>query len=293
MSPINSLGNGGLVGEGLSGAGLAGRGLAGGGGVSVFSLKPPQDFRGRVSAAIPTAGIILPEAKDVPTDPVVYSISNLPSGLSFNATTRAVTGTPSTAHATRAVVYTATDSSSPAEVLTQTFQFPVVSSTADLTLDDWNNRGYGLETRTPYILALLESTVQVGFSNIIVWRQPPSGSTIGLLIDEDDNFSTDFSGMTFTAAGETIFASRMDFLISQDRVELREATTPDVHFGSYINVTLGAPSLFLQTLAGGEQELAYDRGFGGNAQWRRSSPDIGAFLSTIDSGIRYILAVAP
>ena len=262
-----------------------------GGEPPVFSLRSPRNYRGRVAAAIPTAGLVLPAASNAPTDPVTYSIANLPSGLAFDASTRKITGSPTAAHAAREVTYTATDSSTPAEVLAQTFEFPVVSSTADLTLDDWNNRGYGLETRTPYILALLESTVQVGFSNIIVWRQPPSGSTIGLLVDEDGNFSTDFSGMTFTAAGETLFVSRMDFLISQDRVELRETT--DAHFGGYISGTLGAPSLFLQTLAGGEQEVPYDRGFGANAQWRRDTPDLGAFLSTIDSGVLYILAVAP
>ena len=256
-----------------------------------FTLPTPRDYRGRVGAAIPSGGIVLKAARGG-TAPITHSISNLPSGLSFDAGTRTITGSPTTAHATRAVVLTATDASTPAEVLTATFKFPVVSTTAGLTRDDWDNRGYGLETRTTYILALLQGTVNVGSANVIVWRQPPSGSTIGLLLDEDGNATADFSDMTFTAGGESIFASRMDFLVSQDRVELREATTPDVHFGSYINVTLGAPSLFMQTLADGEQVLGYDRGFGANAQWRRSSPDLGAFLQTIDSGVRYLLAVA-
>ena len=256
-----------------------------------FSLSTPRDYRGRVGAAIPSGGIILKGASGG-TAPITHAVSNLPSGLSFSATTRAITGTPSAAHSTRAVVLTATDASTPAEVVAATFQFPVVGSTAALTRDDWDNRGYGLETRTTYLLALLQGTVQVGFSNITVWRQPPSGSTIGLLLDDDGNATTDFSGMTFTAAGETIFASRMDFLVSQDRVELREATTPDVHFGTYINVTLGAPSLFPRTLDDDEKTLTYDRGFGANAQWRRSNPDLGAFLQTIDSGVRYLLGVA-
>ena len=256
-----------------------------------FSLPTPRDYRGRVGAAIPSSGIVLKAARGGQS-PVVYAITNLPSGLSFNAGTRAITGSPSAAHATRAVVLTATDSSTPAEVVTATFQFPVVSTTAALTRDDWDNRGYGLETRTTYILALLQGTVNVGSANVIVWRQPPSGSTIGLLLDEDGNATADFSDMTFTASGASIFASRMDFLISQDRVELREATTPDVHFGSYLSSTLGAPNLYLRTLDDGEQTLSWDRGFGGNGQWRRSSPDIGAFLQTIDSGVRYLLAVA-
>ena len=256
-----------------------------------FSLPAPRDYRGRVGAAIPSGGIVLPAARGGKS-PITYSLATLPSGLAFDAATRTITGSPTTAHATRAVVLTATDASTPAEVLTATFQFPVVSSSAAITRDDWDNRGYGMETRTTYILALLQSTVTVGSSNITVWRQPPSGSTIGLLLDDDGNATTDFSDMTFTAGGETIFASRMDFLISQDRVELREATTPGVHFGSYLSSTLGAPSLFLATLADGENELTWDRGFGANGQWRRSSPDIGSFLQTIDSGVRYLLAVA-
>ena len=256
-----------------------------------FSLSTPRDYRGRVGAAIPSGGIILKGASGGMA-PITHSITNLPSGLSFNAGTRAITGTPSAAHATRAVVLTATDSSTPAEVVTATFQFPVVSTTAALTRDDWDNRGYGLETRTTYILALLQGTVNVGSANVIVWRQPPSGSTIGLLLDEDGNATADFSDMTFTADGASIFVSRMDFLVSQDRVEFREATTPDVHFGSYLSTTLGAPNLYLRTLDDGEQTLSWDRGFGGNGQWRRSSPDIGAFLQTLDSGVRYLLAVA-
>ena len=257
-----------------------------------FSLKTPRDYRGRVGAAIPSGGILLPAAKNPKARPVTHSVANLPAGLSFDAGTRIITGSPTTAHATRAVVLTATDSSTPAEVVTATFQFPVVSTTAALTRDDWDNRGYGLETRTTYLLALLQGTVLVGSNNITVWRQPPAGSTIGLLIDEDGNFTTDFSDMTFTASGASIFVSRMDFLVSQDRVEFRESESPDVHFGAYLSSTLGSPSLYMRTLAGGEQEVPYDRGFGANGQWRRSSPDLGAFLRGIDTGVRYLLAVA-
>ena len=257
-----------------------------------FALPRLRAYRGRINVAIPAAGIILPEAKNPTTTPVVYSVTNLPTGLSFAPASRTVTGTPTAAHATRQVTYTATDSSTPAEVVTATFKFPVVGSTALITRDDWDNRGYGLETRTTYLLALLEGTVNVGASNVTVWRRPPDGAAIGLLLDDDGNTLTDYTDMTFTAGGETVFASRMTFLISQDRVELREATSPDVHFGNYISTTLGGPSLFLRTLADGENELTWDRGFGANGQWRRSSPDIGAFLQTIDSGVRFLVGVA-
>ena len=256
-----------------------------------FSLKTPRSFRGRVGAAIPSNGIILKAARGG-TAPITHTVSGLPSGLAFNVGTRAITGDPIAVHATREVTYTATDSSTPAEVVTATFQFPVVGRTAALTRDDWDNRGYGLETRTVYLLALLQGTTDVGGGDTTVWRRPPDGASIGLLLDDDGNTIRDLTDMTFNAGGETILASRMTFLVSQDRVELREATTPDVHFGTYISTTLGAPSLYLRTLDDGEQTLSWDRGFGANGQWRRSSPDIGAFLQTIDNGVRYLLGVA-
>ena len=256
-----------------------------------FSLPTPRAFRGRVGAAIPSGGIVLRAATGGKA-PVVHTLAGLPSGLAFNVGTRTISGDPIAVHATREVTLTATDSSTPAQVATATFQFPVVGRTAALTRDDWDNRGYGLETRTTYLLALLEGTVDVGSSNTTVWQRPPSGSNVGLLLDDDGNSLTDLSNMTFTAAGETVLASRMTFLFSQDRIELREATTPDVHFGSYLSTTLGAPSLYLRTIDDGEQTLSWDRGFGANGQWRRSSPDIGAFLQTIDSGVRFLVGVA-
>ena len=261
-----------------------------GGGPKVFGLSAVRSYRGRVNAVIPTAGIQLPAAVNG-TPPYTYTATGLPAGLSFGASLRRITGMPTTAHASREVSYTATDSETPANTVTRTFQFPVVGSTAPITRDDWDNRGYGLPARTTYLLALLQGTVNVGSANATVWRRPPDGGAIGLLLDDDGNLIADLANMTFTAAGASIPVSRMTFLVSQDRVELRESVVPDVHFGSYISSTLGSPSLFLR-VGNSQNELPYDRGFGSNAQWRRSVPDIGAFLQTIDSGVRYLLAVA-
>ena len=223
-----------------------------------FSLKTPRSYRGRVGVAIPSSGIILPKARGGKA-PVAHSISNLPSGLSFNAGTRAVTGNPTSAHATRAVTYSATDSSTPAETVNATFQFPVVSSSADITRDDFDHRGYGLSTRTTYLLALLESTVNVAGSDVIVFRRPPqSGAEIGSLLDDDGNALTDQAGLTITAAGESVAVDQIQFLISSDRVELKESTS--LHFGTYIATTLSAPSLYLR-IGSDENEISYDRGF--------------------------------
>ena len=255
-----------------------------------FSLRTPRDYRGRVGAAIPTGGIIL-KAASGGTKPVTHSISNLPVGLSFDATTRAITGSPTGTYTTREVTYTATDASTPAAVVTVAFQFPVVSSTAAITRADFDHRGYGLSTRTVYLLALLQGTVNVGSSNVTVWQRPPSGTSIGLLLDDDGNPLTDLANMTFEAAGETILVTRMTFLVGQDRIELREAETPDIHFGTFINTTLAAPQMTLR-VGTAENTISYDRGYGATAQWRRSNPDLGGFLQTFDNGTRMLLAVS-
>ena len=254
-----------------------------------FSLPVPRDFRGRVGAAIPTGGILLPAARGGKS-PVAYSISNLPSGLSFNATTRAVTGNPTNAHATRAVTYSATDASSPAETISATFQFPVVSSSSAITRDDFDHRGYGLSARTVYLLALIQSTVNVAGSNVVVFRRPPrTGAEAGTLLDDDGSTLTDLSDMTITAAGESVLVDQIEFQIGTDRVEFRESTA--AHFGTFIGTTLGAPTLYMR-IGSDENEINYERGFSNNASWRRTTPDLGTFLQGFDSGVRMLLAVS-
>ena len=253
-----------------------------------FSLPTPRDYRGRVGSAIPSGGIILKAARGG-TAPVTHTVSGLPSGLAFNTGTRTITGDPIAVHATREVTLTATDSSTPAQVVTATFQFPVVGRTAALTRDDFDHRGYGLSTRTTYLLALLQSTVAVGSGNVTVWRRPPDGANIGLLLDDDGNTISDLTEMTFAAAGEIIPVTRMTFFVSQDRVELRKSVSG--HFGTFINSTLNAPQMTLQ-IGTESNTINYERGFTANAQWRRSSPDLGAFLQTFDSGVRMLFAVS-
>ena len=240
-----------------------------------FSLKTPRDYRGRVGAAIPSGGIILPEAKNGQS-PVTHSIANLPVGLAFDATTRAITGSPTGTYTTREVTYTATDSSTPAEVVNVTFQFPVVGSTALITRDDWDNRGYGLETRTTYLLFLLESESDVGFSDDDLWRRPPaSGTETGLLLDDDGNTITDYSDMTFTQAGEALFIERVLIQSGTDRVVFYKSGGR--HFGEFVREVLGppTPSIFMR-VGNDEQEVPYSRAFRNDYQCRRTSPDLGA-----------------
>ena len=256
-----------------------------------FSLKTPRHYRGRVGAAIPTAGIILPTGRGG-TKPITYSIADLPAGLAFDATTRAITGSPTSAHATRSVTYTATDSSTPAEVINVTFEFPIVASTAAATYDDWDNRGYGLETRETFLLALLESTVNVTGADATVWRRPPSsGTEAGQLLDDDGNTITDYSEMTFTQDGEMLFVERVLFRVGSDRVVLYKSGGR--HFGEFVRDVLGPPTPDVYLRIGADEELVpYERAFRNDYQCRRTSPDLGAFLQGFDVGTHVLLGVA-
>ena len=60
--------------------------------------------------------------------PLAYSIANLPSGLTFNTSTRKITGTPTTEEA-KTVTYTVTDADN--DVDSETFTFTI--SPEDLT----------------------------------------------------------------------------------------------------------------------------------------------------------------
>lgn len=113
-----------------------------------FALPQPRDYRGRVGQVIPGSGIILPAAKNAPMMPVTYALSGLSSGLTFDTATRAIEGSPISVHATNEITYTATDASTPAEVLTRTFQFPIVGSTATTELVDFDNAGLRIEHET-------------------------------------------------------------------------------------------------------------------------------------------------
>ena len=281
MAPINRFGH-----SGLSGAGA----LTGGGGGGVFTLPEIRGYRGRVNAAIPTGGIILPAAQNAPLAPVTYSLANQPSGLWFTAGTRGITGTPSSEHASRAVVLTATDSSTPAAVVTQTFEFPVVAAAAAATRDDWDNRGYGLNTIATYMLALIQSEGDVGFSNENLWLHPPSsGTETGILLDEDGNATTDYADMTFTEGGESVLVSRVLISEGSDRVTFYE--TSSLHFGTYVRNVLMSPTLYIR-IGNRQESVPYERAFGNDAQFRRSTPDLGAFLRDIDVGTHVLLAVA-
>ena len=80
---------------------------------------------------------------------LTYAIANLPSGLSFNADTREITGTPTTAEI-KTVTYTVTDADGDTD--SSTFTFTIV---ADFRISIWNGTRY----LSPIVLARLTATI--------------------------------------------------------------------------------------------------------------------------------------
>ena len=261
-----------------------------GGGAQALALTPPRDYRGRATAAIPTAGIILPTAAGG-AEPYTYALTGLPAGLAFDASARQITGTP-TAAGTETPSYTVTDDAG--TTATETFDFPVVAENSAATRLDWDNRGYGLETRTLHLLFLVQSEADVGFSDENFWAKPPSlAADTGILIDDDGNELPDYSDMTFTQDGESIFIERILIRQGTDRVILYKSGAGTRHFGEFVREVLGPPTPDLYMRIGNdEQRIPYERAFRSDYQARRTNPDVGEFLREIDDGTRVLFAVA-
>ena len=261
-----------------------------GGGARPLALTPPRNYRGRATAAIPTAGIILPAAAGG-AEPYTYTLTGLPAGLAFDASARQITGTPTTA-GTETPSYTVTDDAG--TTATQTFDFPVVAETALITHDDWDNRGYGLESRTTFFLALIQSEGDIAFVNTELWRRPPRGTAISTLLDADGNATTDYADMTFTqGVGGEVFVSEIIIRPQQDRVVLYQKDTPGIHFGTYMRgEPFNSPSMYIR-VGNDEQVVPFLNGFTSDLSWRRSSPDLDTFLRTIEIGTRVLIGLAP
>jgi len=100
---------------------------------SALRLDAPPDVRAYAESALP-AGRAFPAAKGG-TEPYVYSVTGLPPGLSFDADTRILSGTPDavTALATYTPAYRVTDSTMP--VISRSSAF-TIQLAAPLTLTD-------------------------------------------------------------------------------------------------------------------------------------------------------------
>ncbi|MFB0965733.1 MAG: putative Ig domain-containing protein, partial [Patescibacteria group bacterium] len=100
----------------------------------------------------PIAALTLPVANDANSgDPVTYSVSVLPTGLSFNPSTRQITGTPSVL-GTFPITYTATDGSNATDsksfnIVVSANSAPTISSTPTFAPNkglNWTQSGLSL-----------------------------------------------------------------------------------------------------------------------------------------------------
>ena len=252
-----------------------------------LSLQSVADKRGRVAIALPSGGVILPEARGG-TGPYTYTLTGLPTGLAFNATTRAITGTPTTAVGDDEQTYQVTDSASPAATVTQMFDIDIVSSNTAVSKDDFDFIGWGASTRNIHLLAVLESETNISSSSTtVVFRRPPStGAVTGQLLTDDGSDATTFEDLMFDSG---LFVSDIRFAATDGSRRLSFLEVGSTHFGSYIANTLGRPNLFLQ-VGVTHEEVGYNRGFANNAEWRGANP-FRDLMRSVANGVIFMIAI--
>ena len=250
-----------------------------------------RDLSWRDNIALPSGGVPMPHGRDG-TPPYSYAAANAPAGITLDTTADPfLDGTPTTV-GTESITYTVTDADG--ATATQDFDFAIIFQNARLQRDDWDNRRLGLGTIPTYMLAIIRSTVDSGFTNLDIWRRPPqSGTEVGELLDDDGNVITDYSDMTFTQDGEHLFIQRIATLQGNDRVIFYKSGAGTRHFGEFVRDVLGppTPSIYIR-IEFDLQEIPYERAFRSDYQCRRTNPDVGAFLREIDNDVVFLIAVA-
>ena len=154
------------------------------GGDAGVRLSGFRTLRGRQGQAVPS-GLILPEATGG-TPPYTYTCTGRPGGVSFNATTRALSGTPSAA-GNFTLTYGVEDSSTPALSASRSISWSVLNliGTDAIALQDFDEGklGYGLSDLNPVYAATLISGNNVNFSTVQIWAGPPR-TTVGSVVDD-------------------------------------------------------------------------------------------------------------
>ena len=254
-----------------------------------FALPAVRNFRGRVGAAIPAAGIKLPAALNG-TPPYSYTVTGLLAGLSASSDSPpAITGTPTTAAAVAEVTYTAEDSETPANSVSKAFQFPVVASTDATALDDWDNRGYGLPTLDTRFLVLLQSEVDVvgNETNEDIYLRPPRG-TEGVIVSP--------SVLADMELPDGPLITRIRLHPSSDRVTLNHSGTdaegnavPFV-FRDWRDANAGSVSFWLQHISRVD-EYPVEAGDSAGGAFLRLEGDDDLLQPLLDAGELFILAM--
>ncbi|PQA58562.1 beta strand repeat-containing protein [Siphonobacter curvatus] len=93
--------------------------------------QPPVTLANGIAGTAYSA--IIPQATGG-TAPYTYVVNNLPPGLTFNPTTRQITGTPTQAGTFDNITVTVTDAGSPAQTITQTTSITITEQATPVTL---------------------------------------------------------------------------------------------------------------------------------------------------------------
>lgn len=267
-------------------------------GAAPLSLPAPSDRRGRVGAAIPSAGIALPAARGG-TGPYAYSVTDLPQGLTASsANPPVITGSPTVPHVTRTVNYSVTDAAS--NTARQTFQFPIVDAGDEVTLDDWDNTGYGLNSLQPMILALFESASNVvGTESTVAIFARQNRGNVGNLLDADGNVTTDLSSLTLPDGGVVtpiinwvrLHPNNGRITLNQSGMDADGNATPEYAFSTHF---VAGTVCYLQDKAG-VVAIPRDNAGGGFMRFR---PTAGAnetesetLMARLDTDVHFILAI--
>ena len=174
------------------------------------------------------------------TGDIAYSVTALPSGLSFDSESRQITGTP-TAISTTSVTYTATDSGSPAQIETSVFSIAIIqavppSAPTGLTAVADNNR------------VTLSWTAPTGEPITGYEYSSDNGSTWSEIADSDDT-TTEYIATDLDFRRHTIL-SKSEQLIPGEKVrhQIRDRQSPcfglsSIYVGyNKIQLTWTAPS---------------------------------------------------
>ena len=196
--------------------------------------------------------------------PLSYTATNLPSGLSFNTSTRRITGTPTTLEV-KTVTYTVTDADGDAN--SSTFTFTITDA---FRISSWNGTNY----LNPIVLARLSATV--------------SGADI--TVDP----VTPLEGELVVASDLTI--DGVERYANGTQIRLRK--NGDANFNKYFNNS-GSPKypaakLFIVLNDVGKTHIPFTRANsgGGFSNWNIDDGGQNSLINAIATGDQFLLAIA-